>query len=224
MEKCHTAMATGIGAMKDFDHFIAGFKRFHQQYFDTQEQRCAPPSQGQKPKVLVIGCSSSLCDPGNIARCVPGELFIVRNVANLAHSGERDSQHRVVITALDYAVSQLEVEHIIMLGHSGCGGIGALMRGITNGRPENFIAMWVKTAERTRNLAKKSNPGKAPDKKCRACEQPAIAASLENLLSFPWISKRVESGSLLLHGWYFDINVGRLFSYDSRAASFEPLG
>jgi len=224
VEKRLAAKAAGKETMKDVDHFISGFKRFHQQYFDPREQQCAPSQKGKKPKVLVIGCNNSWGESGSNARCAPGELLVARKAANPIQPCEQDSRHREVFTALKYAVSSLEVEHIIILGHSGCGGIGALMHGITNGRPAEFVALWVKTADRAGKKGKKSISGKAPDKHCRSCEQTAIAASLENLLSFPWIAERVESGSLLLHGWYFDIIVGRLFSYDSRSASFAPLG
>lgn len=210
--------------MKDIAHFIAGFKRFQQQYFDPHEQRFAPLQQGQRPKVLVIGCSDSRVDPAILTGCAPGELFVVRNVANLVPPCEHDSHHHGVSAALEYAVCHLEVEHIIVLGHSGCGGIGALMHGITNGRPAEFIGPWVKIAERAREQVLEELPGKEPAMQSRACEQAAILVSLENLLSFPWIGERVESGTLLLHGWYFDISVGQLYSYAPETAGFEPLG
>ncbi|NTV50234.1 MAG: carbonic anhydrase [Geobacteraceae bacterium] len=210
--------------MKDIAHFIAGFNRFRQHYFDPHEQRFAALQQGQNPKVLVIGCSDSRVDPAILTGCAPGELFVVRNVANLVPPCEYDNQHHGVSAALEYAVCHLEVERIIILGHSGCGGIGALMHGISNGRPAEFIGPWVNIAERARQQVLLELPDKDPATQSRACEQAAILVSLENLLTFPWISERVESGSLLLHGWYFDISIGQLYSYAPETAGFEPLG
>lgn len=210
--------------MDDITHFIAGFKRFQQKYFDSHEQRFAPLQQGQKPKVLVIGCSDSRVDPALLTGCAPGELFVVRNVANLVPPCEYDVHHHGVSAALEYAVCHLEVAHIIVLGHSGCGGISALMHGLPDGQQSEFIGPWVKIAERAREQVLEELPGMDPDRQSRACEQAAILVSLENLLSFPWISERVESGALLLHGWYFDIAIGQLLSYSPETAGFERLG
>lgn len=210
--------------MKDIAQFIAGFKQFRQQYFDPREHRFAHLQNGQQPKVLVVGCSDSRVDPALLTGCAPGELFVVRNVANLVPPCEQDIRHHGVSAALEYAVCHLEVEHIIVLGHSGCGGINALMHGITNGRPAEFIGPWVSIAQRAREMVRAELSGKEPEKQNRACEQAAILISLENLLTFPWIRERVEQGELLLHGWYFDISSGRLDSYKPESAAFESLG
>ena len=209
--------------MKDIASFIAGFKRFRQHYFDPHEQRFAPLQQGQRPKVLLIGCSDSRVDPAMLTGCAPGELFVVRNVANLVPPCEHDIHHHGVSAALEYAVCALEVEHIIVLGHSGCGGISALMEGVRDGLSTEYIGPWVRIAERAREQVLKDLAGKEPAVQIRACEQAAILVSLENLLSFSWISDRVESGALLLHGWYFDISVGQLHSYTPDRGSFEPF-
>jgi carbonic anhydrase len=210
--------------MKDIANFITGFKRFRQEYFDADEQRFASLKLGQKPKVLLIGCSDSRVDPAILTGCAPGELFVVRNVANLVPPCEYDQHHHGVSAALEYAVCHLEVEHIIILGHSGCGGIGALMHGVGNERPAEYIGPWVKIAERAREKVLQDLPDKGPEKQNRACEQAAILVSIENLLTFPWIREKVEGGHLHLHGWYFDISVGQLFSYYPESASFVQLG
>lgn len=209
--------------MEDIARFIAGFKKFQQEYFDPQEQRFAPLQQGQSPKTLVIGCSDSRVDPALITGCAPGDLFVVRNVANLVPPCEHDTHHHGVSAALEYAVCHLEVMHIIILGHSGCGGIGALIEGIPDGRPAEYIGPWVEIAGRARDRVLRELPEKEPALQKRACEQAAILVSLENLLSFPWINERVESGKLLLHGWYFDMNEGRLLSYTPESGRFMPL-
>lgn len=209
--------------MKDIAHFIAGFKRFQKHYFDPAEQRFSDLQNGQKPKAIVIGCSDSRVDPAILTGCAPGELFVVRNVANLVPPCDFDDQHNGVSAALEYAVCHLEVEHIIILGHSNCGGIDALMHPITNGRSIRFIDSWVKIAERAKTRVMIDLANKEPHKQSRACEQASILVSLENLLSFPWIAERVESGALILHGWFFDISVGELLGYQPERGSFEKL-
>jgi carbonic anhydrase len=209
--------------VQEIARFIAGFKRFKQQYFGQEKDRFALLRHEQNPKVLLIGCSDSRVDPAILTGCAPGELFVVRNVANLVPPCEHDGQFHGVSAALEYAVCHLEVEHIIVLGHSGCGGINALMHGIPNGRPGDFIGRWVQIAKKGRERVLMELSGKEPEKQSRACEQAAILISLENLLTFPWIRERVDSGSLLLHGWYFDICTGQLYSYDPDGAAFEPI-
>ena len=98
-----------------------------------------------------------------------------------------------------------------------------VMHGIPDGRPAKFIGFWVKIAQRARVQVLMELPDKEPATQSRACEQAAIQVPLENLLTFPWISERVESGSLVLHGWYFDISIGQLYSYVPTKAGFEPL-
>lgn len=174
--------------------------------------------------MLLIGCSDSRVDPALLTGCAPGELFVIRNVANLVPPCEQDTRHHGISAALEYAVCHLDVEHVIILGHSGCGGINALMHGINNGRSAQFIGPWVSIAERARDRIRSELAGKEPEKQNRACEQAAILISLENLLTFPWVRERVEAGTLLLHGWYFDISTGQLLSYVPERAAFEPLG
>ncbi|BDV42891.1 carbonic anhydrase [Geotalea uraniireducens] len=210
--------------MKDIAHFIAGFQRFREHYFDQEEHLFAPLQDGQHPKVLLIGCSDSRVDPALLTGCAPGELFVVRNVANLVPPCENEIRHHGVSAALEYAVCHLLVEHIVILGHSGCGGINALMHGIANGGSAEFIGPWVSIAERARSRVLAELAGKEPEKQDRACEQAAILVSLENLLTFPWIRERVEAGNLWLHGWYFDIATGQLLCYNPQAAAFEPQG
>ncbi|MBJ6725045.1 carbonic anhydrase [Geomesophilobacter sediminis] len=209
---------------QEIARFIAGFKKFQQQYFDSEERCFELLRREQNPKVLLIGCSDSRVDPAILTGCAPGELFVVRNVANLVPPCEDDSHFHGVSAALEYAVCHLEVEHIIILGHSGCGGINALMHGIPKGRPGNFIGKWVQIAHKGRQRVLEELAEKEPEKQNRACEQAAILISLENLLTFPWITGRVRDGKLLLHGWYFDIQDGQLYSYAPERAAFEPLG
>ena len=180
-------------------------------------------AEGQKPKFLIVGCCDSRVDPAIIFDCAPGELFVIRNVANLVPPNEARVGHHGTTAALEYGVCNLGVEHIVVLGHEHCGGIQNLMQtgGIAN--PDSFIDDWMRLVDTARLSVEKDFPDASAEQRTRACEQRAILVSLENLLTFPWIAKRVADGTLRLHGWYFDIKQGHLLGHDTVSGEFEPL-
>lgn len=209
--------------MQEMQKFIHGFRRFQEDYFSEDRELFDQLKQGQRPKVLLIGCCDSRVDPSMMVRSEPGDLFIVRNVANLVPPCEHDQAYHGVSAALEYAVCHLEVEHIIVLGHSRCGGIRSLMEGIPEDKSNNYISKWVSIAERAKQQVLESFRDAPPDRQARACEHASILVSLENLLTFPWVKERVDANTLDLHGWYFDIESGNLYSYQPGNSKFELL-
>jgi carbonic anhydrase len=207
----------------EIQKLIAGFKRFHQNYFGGDRELFEQLKQGQHPHAMVIACSDSRVDPAILLDCQPGDLFMVRNVANLVPPYEQGAGLHGVSTALEFGVCVLGVEHLIVLGHSGCGGIRALMQGIPAGARGEFISGWVNIAVRAKERVLAELPDAAPERQCCACEKASILVSLENLLTFPWIRERVDQGKLTLHGWYFDIESGELVAYDAKSGRFEAL-
>lgn len=205
--------------MSDIDKLIAGFKRFHENYFGGDQELFGRLKQGQSPGAMVIACSDSRVDPSILLDCQPGDLFMVRNVANLVPPYEKGAGLHGVSTALEFGVCVLGVAHLIVLGHSQCGGVRALMEG-TQG---DFMGNWVNIAARARERVLVEFPSANLQEQCHACEEASILVSLENLLTFPWIRSRVEQGSLVLHGWYFDIDNGELVAYDPTQGRFTPL-
>lgn len=199
--------------MKDIDRFIAGFRTFKDNYFGPDNAHFEPLKQGQSPKTMIIGCSDSRVDPAILTNSTPGDIFMVRNVANLVPPYEENGGLHGVSAALEFAVCHLEVEHIVVLGHSQCGGIGALMAESCGCKGGGFISRWMSIATPAREQVLKELEGKEPQKQQRATEQAAILLSLENLHSFPWIDQRVGTGALSLHGWYFDLSAGELMEY-----------
>ncbi|MHC1713074.1 MAG: carbonic anhydrase [Solidesulfovibrio sp.] len=208
--------------MKDIPRFLAGFKNFQRTYFCDGSTFFSDLKAGQAPKVLVIACSDSRVDPAILTGCEPGDMFVVRNVANLVPPYEKNPGKHGVSAAVEYAVRMLGVEHIIVLGHSCCGGIKALMDPRTEELGE-FIAPWVKIAGAALDEVNEKLAGKEPHLRQYACEQAAVLISLENLLTFPWVSDRVTRGDLYLHGWYFDLEKGELLSYLPETGAFESL-
>jgi carbonic anhydrase len=154
----------------------------------------------------------------------PGDIFVVRNVANLVPPYRNGAEMPGIRADIEFAVKSLNVEHIIILGHSGCGGIRALMdgEGVTANNYE-FIGTWVGIARPAREQVLRELADQPEAVQVKACELGAISLSLENLMSFPWIRERVAAGSLALHGWYFDIDAGELLGYSSQTSSFGPL-
>lgn len=208
--------------MKDIQALIRGFKRFQENYFQSDDRLYKQLGTGQVPKVLVVGCCDSRVDPAILTDCRPGDLFVVRNVANLVPPYEPDSRYHGVSSAVEYAVQVLNVEHIIVLGHSHCGGIDILMR---SGRQTfgEFIDHWIEIARPALEAVRRDLAHKSAPLQSRACEQAAILLSLENLLLFPWVSQRVKQGSLALHGWYFDLTEGELLGYHADTGEFEKI-
>ena len=191
------------------DSLIEGYRRFratgwqeHRRLFKELAAR------GQSPRAMVITCADSRLDPQLIFGTAPGEVFVVRNVAALVPPYEPDSAYHGTSAAVEFAVRVLKVEHIIVMGHAQCGGIGALLRGAGEGGAD-FVAHWMDIATKARDRALTMTEGDA-ERAQTLCEHEAVKVSLEHLMTFPWVRERVESGGLALHGWYFGIESGEL--------------
>jgi carbonic anhydrase len=209
--------------MKDIEKFISGFRKFQHKYFGEHESLFAQLKKQQSPKTMMIGCSDSRVDPAILTGCDPGDLFIVRNIANLVPPFENDSGHHGVSAAIEFAVCDLEVSRIIVLGHSGCGGIKALMHSHEPRSEADFVGHWMDIAEPAKRQVLSDIPHKTDDEKIRACEMASIIISLDNLMTFPFVSGAVESGRLSLIGWYFDIGSGVLYDFDQSTNGFVPI-
>lgn len=210
--------------MQDIERLIDGFQRFQKQYFERNPSLYRDLKQGQHPSTLVIGCSDSRVDPSLLLDCDPGDIFTIRNIANLIPPCGGSNGRQGVSAALQFAVTQLKVERIIVLGHSGCGGIRALMdEQFPSSEGTDFLGRWVSIADPAKYRVLQKLGNAAPAAQYRACEQAAILVSLRNLESFPWIAERVQDDKLSLHGWYFDMEAGALHAYSPRADAFLPL-
>lgn len=208
--------------MKDIARFLTGFKAFQRTYFCEDNKVFSDLKNSQNPNVLVVACSDSRVDPAILTGCAPGDMFVVRNVANLIPPYEKTPGLHGVSAAVEYSVKVLEVEHVIVLGHSCCGGIQALMTPDKDQLGE-FIAPWVSIAEPALAEVARELGDKPDSLRMRACEQASVLVSLDNLLTFPFIWERVMTGRLYLHGWYFDMEKGELLSYLPETGTFEAL-
>jgi carbonic anhydrase len=203
---------------------VEGFQRFREQHFSRDDALYRQlAAHGQTPGILVVGCCDSRVDPAIVMNCAPGDLFVIRNVANLVPPSETRAGHHGTSAALEYGVRNLGVRHVIVLGHARCGGIRALVEGGGRNNPDSYIDDWMHLAEEARLSVERDMPGAPLNDRLQACEQRAILISLRNLMTFPWVRERVEGGQLSLHGWYFDIEGGRLMQLDTATGSVEAL-
>ena len=161
-------------------------------------------ARGQKPHTLVVACSDSRVDPMMIFNVGPGELFVIRNVANLVPPYRPDAEFHGTSAALEFGVNVLEVDDLIVLGHGMCGGIRARLDPAL--APPEFVGPWMRIAHRARERVLACDP---VDRQT-ACEHEAVKVSLENLRTFPWIAAREADRRLKLHGASFDIRTGVL--------------
>ncbi len=197
------------------DQLLSGYRRFRRNRWPERRRQFETLADtGQRPRALVICCADSRVDPGMIFDAGPGELFVVRNVANLVPPFAPDGAYHGTSAALEFGVRILEVPGILVMGHALCGGVRALLEGAP-AEASDFIASWIELAApaRARALARAD----IPDQQL-CCEQETIRLSLENLSTFPWIASRVAAGTLRLSGAHFDIRSGELSVLDESGA------
>ena len=206
------------------DKLLKGYRQFRDGSYEQSRSLIEDlVSQGQHPEVAVVACSDSRVDPAILFQSDPGDLFVIRNVANLVPPMEQEGTFHGTSAALEFAVVGLAVKHLVVLGHAHCGGIKAMMSPDSYENTFTFVLPWVSmlAAAHRRVLATMSQASEAA--RIRACEENAVLVSLENLTTFPWVRERVESGDLQLHGWYVDIAVPELCVHDWDAGKFIPI-
>lgn len=189
------------------DELIAGYRRFRAGTWPRERDRFeALAAEGQRPRAMVIACADSRVDPQMVFDARPGELFVVRNVANLVPPYQPDAAYHGTSAALEFGVRVLQVPQLVVMGHALCGGVRALLEGAP---PEaaDFVAPWMRIARPARERVLACEPAEARQE---ACEQEVVRLSLANLMTFPWVREAVEAGRLRLHGCHFGIATGRL--------------
>lgn len=226
---------------KVLEHLLEGIKGFQDRYYRLEPERMqALTEQGQSPKVLLIACSDSRVDPALLTGAAPGDLFVVRNVANLVPPYQLAGQYDGARAAIEYAVRDLQVNHIVVLGHAHCGGIKALLSSLSGKRLDrDFIGGWVSMALDAcfKYILNPSGDKKPPADGMEVAEidvgtlcqhqhlaeRAAIRGSLANLATYPWIRTRLADGSLSLHGWWFDLESGDLWCTNEDNSAFLPI-
>jgi carbonic anhydrase len=209
----------------DISRLIQGYQEFRDHYFDgTNSIYDQLVRHGQQPKILMIGCSDSRVDPAIIMNCQPGDLFVIRNVANLVPPYEKDNGYHGTSAALEFGVCMLGVEHIIIFGHTECGGIRALLENNQNvNASKSFINKWMEIAQPAHQVVLEKHAQASFEEKTTFCEQYALINSFNNLQTFPWIKEKFVMKTLFLHAWYFDLSEGIIYAFDREQQTFKEL-
>ncbi|XP_058007262.1 beta carbonic anhydrase 5, chloroplastic isoform X2 [Hevea brasiliensis] len=200
-DKLESPVVTKNGS-KLFDEMKLRFLSFKKHKYMENLEHFENLAKGQAPKFMVIACADSRVCPSSILGFQPGEAFVVRNVANMVPSYESGPSE--TNAALEFAVNSLKVENILVIGHSCCGGIRALMSMHDDVETSSFIGSWVVVGMNARLRTKAAASNLSFDRQCRHCEKESVNCSLGNLLTYPWIEEKVRNGELSIHGGYYD--------------------
>ncbi len=204
--------------------FAEGNELFQRTYFKKHEAELLDlVENGQNPKALFIGCSDSRVIPDLMVQTKPGDLFVVRNVGNFVAPYKPDEDYHATASAIEYAVTILNVSEIIICGHTHCGAIESLYKPLDS-QQHVHIKKWLELGERAKSLAVLSH-GKDADHELllRVTEKFSIITQIDNLLTYPYVKERVENGALHIHGWYYNIENGNIDYYDPESYLFKPL-
>jgi carbonic anhydrase len=202
---------------------IDGYSAFRAERLPHEQQRFTQlAEQGQAPEIMVIGCCDSRVSPEVIFDARPGELFVARNIANLVPPYTPDGAQRAMSAALEFAVQALKVKHIVVLAHAQCGGVRAYAEQMQPLSPGDFIGHWMALmAPAARSVGAR---GSRPlDEYLTALEQASAVKTLDNLMTFPDVRRRVEAGELQLHAAYFGVATGDLWVHDPATGRFERV-
>jgi carbonic anhydrase len=204
---------------------IEGYRRFRENDWADERERWSELAEGQSPQVMILSCADSRVDPATIFDARPGEIFVTRNIAGLAPPYETSSGFHGVSAALEFAVTQIDVGEILVMGHGLCGGCAAALTGQfddTEPGEGHFIADWVRMLDGARDKVRARHPELDRDA-FLDMEREAVKVSLANLRTFPWIAEREQAGTLKLHGAHFAIAEGRLYVLDEAEDRFRPV-
>jgi len=201
----------------------AGYLNFRSGRYIVEADRYRAVANNQRPKTMIIACADSRVDPATIFAAAPGELFVVRNVAALVPPCECGGTYHGTSAALEFAVTQLEVESVVVMGHGMCGGITAALQAAGHRPVGQFIGPWMEQIASVRDELIERTPGTVPEIRQQALERMAIQHSLGNLMTFPFVRDRIEKGRLNLHGAWFSIGEGQLHWLDSDTGTFETV-
>ena len=210
--------------MPYLSQLIEGYLRFRSNDWEHERSRWSELAEGQSPKIMILSCADSRVDPAQIFDARPGEMFVVRNIAGLAPPYETTSGYHGVSAALEFAVTQLKVGEILVMGHGLCGGCAAALTGqFDDSEPGegHFISDWVHMLDDASKGVRQRHDALDHDA-FTDMEREAVKVSLANLRTFPWIAEREASGDLKLHGAHFSIAEGRLYVLDEAEGDFRP--
>lgn len=205
------------------EKLFKGYMKFRQEDFASHRELFQQLGRQQAPHTLFIGCSDSRVVPNLITNTHPGELFIIRNVANIVPPYRQTEEYVATTSAVEYAVQVLEVDSIVVCGHSNCGGCAALNR-----QPEDLghiphVRKWLEVSREVRGRVDRLMTGESAAEREWLTEQVNILVQMRNLLTYPYVRERYERGGLNIYGWHYIIETGEIFSFNDESQLFELI-
>ena len=201
---------------------LEGIVKFRSVDFEANRDLFKKLKTEQKPHTLFITCSDSRVDPNLITGTLPGELFIIRNIANLVPPYRETAEYVATTSAIEYAVLALDVENIIVCGHSNCGGCAACLKSSKFLANMPHTKKWLKLARPVRDRVLREISADEPEAREWMMEQANVVEQLKHLLAYPYIEERMNLGKLTLSGWHYIIETGEVFIYDKNLEEFRP--
>ena len=211
--------------MEHINALIDGFKAFKTEYkLDREGKYKELAEYGPHSRILMIACCDSRADPAIITSSSAGDLMVIRNIANLVPPYSPANSMAETQAALEFAISYLSIEHIIIMGHSRCGGIRSLLtRMLDESEPAHPLDQWTAIAEPAARSVLEEMPTANLDDQTCACSRKALTTSLDNLRSYPWVVDALQSDAIKLHAWYFNLASGDLEQYSEKNDCFIAL-
>lgn len=205
---------------------LGGYAHFRKTRLSRERERYEQLAEtGQKPETMIIACCDSRSAPETIFGTAPGEIFVVRNVANIMPPYESNGEYHGTSAALEFAVQELRVKHIVVMGHGRCGGIDAYRRQLSGETaqplsPGDFIGKWISLLEPVADSIEQTG-NESPEEMQTKLERGSIRQSIEHLKSFPCVSILLDREQIGLHGAWFDISTGELWTMNEETGEFE---
>lgn len=210
--------------MHSIQALIDGFRDFRDGVGQQPDNPYRNLASGQSPRVMMIACCDSRVDPAFITNADLGDILMVRNVANLVPPYRTDSHYQSTASALEFAVLALKVRHIVIMGHSRCGGIMSLLSNVTEGTSADHpLGEWMSVMKDVAVEVLEKHPDDPIEKQACTCSRAALASSLKNLRTYPWVKAAVDKGELNLHGWYFNLGDIDLEALNPETGAFYSL-
>jgi carbonic anhydrase len=206
------------------DKLIEGNNKFKKELIPKLEEGLKESViHGQKPKVMLIGCSDSRVTPDIMLNTKPGDIFILRNVGNFIPPFKNDEDFHGSAAAIEYGVSVLKVEHVIVCGHSHCGACKSLYEDIPDDIGLVHVKSWLKLGAKAKERTLKNKKFNTEEEMYRDTERNSIRHQLDNLETYPDVKKLMNEGKLQIHGWHYDIETGNIDKYNKETDTFNPL-
>lgn len=205
------------------DRLYKGVQRFRDEHYNNNKDYYEQISNGQSPDTLFITCSDSRVDPNLMTSSKPGDLFVVKNVGNIIPTECTPWKKTSIATAIEFALNVLKVSHIVVCGHSDCGAMKALNMDLREFLEMPNLRDWLETVRPSREADKDANKALSAAERLEITTKKHIISQLENLKTYPIVYKALKEDKITLHGWYFNIKTGEVYSYDDRTGGFEPI-